>query len=102
MRKVDAMEPLSVADGIAISPQELGKFDVTVANILAAPILRLEPVFAYFTRTGKRPYSGHGKNCVRARHAPAINEMTSEAAAVGQRRGNNPYAQLLPCGILTR
>ena len=94
------MEPLSVADGIAISPQELGKFDVTVANILAAPILRLEPVFAYFTRTGKRPYSGHGKNCVRARHAPAINEMTSEA--VGQRRGNNPYAQLLPCGILTR
>lgn len=48
-----AMEPLSVADGISISPQELGKFDVTVANILAAPIMRLQPIFAYFTRPGK-------------------------------------------------
>lgn len=46
------MEPLSVADGIAISPEELGKFDVTVANILAAPIMRLQPIFAYFTRPG--------------------------------------------------
>eukprot|EP00903_Cladosiphon_okamuranus_P014851 g13752.t1 len=47
-----AMEPLPVAEGIAISPEELGKFDVTVANILAAPIMRLQPIFAYFTRPG--------------------------------------------------
>ena len=50
---VDAMEPLSVADGRAISTEELGKFDVTVANILAAPIMRLQPIFAYFTRPGR-------------------------------------------------
>ncbi|CAM9837755.1 unnamed protein product [Pylaiella littoralis] len=51
-RPEDAREPLSVADGISISCEELGKFDVTVANILAAPITRLQPVFAYFTRPG--------------------------------------------------
>ncbi|CAM9098268.1 unnamed protein product, partial [Hapterophycus canaliculatus] len=27
-------------------------FDVTVANILAAPIIKLESIFAYFTRPG--------------------------------------------------
>lgn len=46
------MEPLSVADGSAFPAKELGTFDVTVANILAEPIMRLEPVFAHFTRPG--------------------------------------------------
>lgn len=45
-------EPLSVADGVAISKEELGHFDVTVANILAAPLIKLEPILAYFTRPG--------------------------------------------------
>ncbi|CAM9672252.1 unnamed protein product [Ectocarpus sp. 4 AP-2014] len=48
----DAMEPPSVADGLPISTEELGAFDVTVANILAGPIIRLQPVFAYLTRPG--------------------------------------------------
>ena len=47
-----AMEPLSVADGSAFPAKELGTFDVTVANILAEPIMRLEPVFAHFARPG--------------------------------------------------
>ncbi|CAM9580856.1 unnamed protein product, partial [Ectocarpus fasciculatus] len=47
-----AMEAPSVADGLAISTEELGHFDVTVANILAGPITRLQPVFAQLTRPG--------------------------------------------------
>lgn len=46
------MEPLSVAEGPAIRAEKLGTFDITVANILAGPIVRLQPVFARFTRPG--------------------------------------------------
>lgn len=46
------MEAPSVADGLPVSTEELGAFDVTVANILAGPIIRLQPVFAYLTRPG--------------------------------------------------
>lgn len=49
----EAMEPLSVADGGAFPVKELGTFDVIVANILAEPIVRLEPVFAHLTRPGE-------------------------------------------------
>lgn len=48
----DVAEPLSVADGLAVPMKELGLFDVTVANILARPIVRLQPVFAHMTRPG--------------------------------------------------
>lgn len=46
------MEVLPVADGKAIPASQLGTFDITIANILAGPIVRLQPVFASFTKPG--------------------------------------------------
>lgn len=48
------MEVLPVPDGEAIPASQLGTFDIIVANILARPILRLQPVFARFVKPGTR------------------------------------------------
>lgn len=50
------MEPEPVADGPSFPSKELGSFDVTVANILAGPLVRLQPVLARFTRPGTYRY----------------------------------------------
>lgn len=42
-----------VADGEAIPASELGTFDVTVSNILAGTLVRLEPVLACLTKAGE-------------------------------------------------
>lgn len=47
------MEVLPIADGEAIPTSGLGTFDITVANILAGPIVRLQPVFANLTKPGE-------------------------------------------------
>ncbi|CAN0301888.1 unnamed protein product [Ascophyllum nodosum] len=48
-----AAEPhFSATEGSVIRAQDLGTFDVTIANILAAPLVRLRPILSRFTRPG--------------------------------------------------
>lgn len=56
-RLAELTEPLVTGEGSAIPALDLGTFDVTVANILAGPIIRLQPILAKLTKPGEAPHS---------------------------------------------